>query len=65
MQENARMLWVSGVIFLVLGTLLFFVSEQVEVRVELLPFSFMLIMVLIAGAIMFGVGILSYFTDKL
>jgi len=64
MRESARALWVPGIIFLVLGTLLFLVSEQIKVKVEFLPFSMMLILVLVAGAIMFGVGILSFFTDR-
>lgn len=64
MQENARKLWVSGLAFLVLGTLVFFVTEHVPLKVELMPFSFMLIMVLVAGAILLGAGILSYLVDR-
>jgi len=64
MRESIRQLLVPGIFFLVLGTLLFFVSEQITVKVEVMPFSLMLIMVMVAGAIMFGVGILSYFADK-
>jgi len=64
MRERARGLWVSGIVFLVLGMLLLFVSEQIKVRVEFMPFSMMLIFVLVAGAIMLGMGVLSFFADR-
>ncbi len=54
----------AGVVFCVLGTLLFFVSERVTVQVGLLPFSFLLIFVLVAGVIMFGCGLLMFIIDR-
>jgi len=64
MRESGRALWVPGIIFLGLGTVLFLVSEEIRMKVEVLPFSMMLIIVLVAGAVMFGIGILSFFADR-
>lgn len=64
MREGARALLVPGIVFLVLGALFFVVSERVLVKVELFPFSFLLIMLLVAGAILFGSGILMFVSDR-
>jgi len=65
MQENVRKLLVSAIILFGLGLLVFFVTEQIQVNVEFMPLSFMLIMALVAGALLFAAGFLSYALDKL
>ena len=57
-----KILIISGIIFLVLGGLAFFISQE-TVRVELLPFSFVLVMVLVAGVIMLGLGVVKSIGD--
>ncbi len=57
-----KILIISGIIFLVLGALAFFISQE-TVRVELLPFSFVLVMVLVAGVIMLGLGVVRSIGD--
>lgn len=57
-----KILIISGIIFLVLGGLAFFISQE-TVRVELLPFSFVLVMVLVAGVIMLGLGVVKSVGD--
>jgi hypothetical protein len=64
MRGCGRAMIAAGVVFCVLGTLLFFVSERVTVQVGLMPFSFMLIFVLVAGVIMFGSGLLLFVMDR-
>jgi len=64
MQEGWRALLIPGVVFLILGALLFFVTENVTLQVEFMPFSFMLILILVAGAILFGSGLLSFLVDR-
>ena len=64
MQKNKRELWIPGIILLVLGTLLFFVHEKVRLKVDILPFSMVLTLVLVAGAVMLGIGVLSYFAER-
>jgi len=63
-RESGRAMLVAGVVFFVLGTLLFVVSERITVQVELMPFSLMLIFVLVAGAVLFGSGILLFVMDR-
>jgi len=65
MREGARQLLIPGVGFIVLGALLFFVSEEIRLKLELMPFSFLLILVLVAGGIMLGAGVLSFIMDRL
>ncbi len=57
-----KILIISGIIFLVLGALAFFISQE-TVTVELLPFSFVLVMVLVAGVIMLGLGVVKSIGD--
>jgi len=64
MRESGRAMLVAGVVFCVLGTLLFIVSERITVQLELMPFSLMLIFLLVAGAVLFGSGILMYVVDR-
>ena len=64
MQKNKRELWISGTVFLVLGTLLLIIHERVRLKVGVLPFSMVLTLVLVAGAVMFGIGVLSYFAER-
>jgi len=65
MQEGWRALLIPGVVFLILGIFLFFVTENITVKVDIMPFSFMLILILVAGAILFGSGLLSFLVDRL
>lgn len=58
-----KTLMISGAIFLVIGVLVFFISQEITVKVELMPFSFALVMVLVAGVIMLGVGIVKSVGD--
>jgi predicted membrane channel-forming protein YqfA (hemolysin III family) len=64
MRESGRAMLFAGVVFFALGTLLFVVSERITVQVELMPFSLMLIFVLVAGAVLFGSGLLMYLIDR-
>jgi len=64
MRESGRALLAAGVVFLALGTLLFIVSERITVQVELMPFSLMLIFMLVAGFILFGSGVLMFLLDR-
>lgn len=65
MREGWRALLIPGLVFLVLGTFLFFVTERITVKVEFMSFSFMLILMLVAGVILFGSGLLSFLVDRL
>jgi hypothetical protein len=65
MREGWRALLIHGLVFLVLDTFLFFVTERITVKVEFMPFSFMLILMLVAGVILFGSGLLSILVDRL
>ena len=65
MRESGRAMLCAGVVFFALGTLLFVVSENITVQVELMPFSFMLIFMLVAGFILFGSGVLMFLVDRL
>lgn len=56
---------VPGIIFLVIGCLMFFVSSEITVKVELLPFSVMLIAVLVFGAVLLLIGFVSFIVDRL
>jgi len=64
MRESARAVLAPGVVFLVLGALLFFVNEKIAVKVEFMPVSFMLIMLCVAGTILFGTGMLMFLLDR-
>jgi len=64
MRESGRAMLVAGVVFFVLGTLLFVVSENIMVQVEVMPFSLMLIFMLVAGFILFGSGLLLFIMDR-
>ena len=63
MQESRRAILVAGVVFFVLGTVLFAVSDRFTVQVGLMPFTFMLIFMLVAGVILFGTGLLLFIAD--
>jgi len=54
----------AGAVFFALGTLLFVVSERITVYVELMPFSLMLIFLMVAGVILFGTGLLMFLIDR-
>jgi len=64
MRESGRALLSAGIVFFALGTFLFIVSERITVQVELLPFSLMLIFMLVAGVILFGSGLLLFIMDR-
>jgi len=64
MREGVRALLVPGIAFLALGALLFVISENITVKVELMPISLMLILMLVAGAILFGSGVLMFLSDR-
>jgi len=64
MRESGRAMLIAGVVFFGLGTLLFVVSEKITVQVGLMPFSFMLIFLLVFGLILFGTGILMFVMDR-
>jgi len=66
MRESGRGrgLLAAGIVFFVLGTLLFVVSERITVEVALMPFSFMLIFMLVAGVILLGSGLLLFIMDR-
>lgn len=61
---HGRGLLAAGIVFFALGTLLFVVSERITVQVELMPFSFMLIFMLVAGVILFGSGLLLFIMNR-
>ena len=50
----------SGIIFLVLGALAFFISEEIRVWIEVLPVSMMLAIVLVVGAILLIIGLTKF-----
>ena len=64
MQENRRAMLAAGVVFFVLGTVLFVVSDRFTVQVGLMPFTVMLIFMLVAGVILFGTGLLLFIADR-
>jgi len=51
---------VPGIIFLGLGTLVFFISEKIRVEIEVVPISLMLVILFAAGLVMLTVGLASY-----
>lgn len=56
---------IPGVIFLVLGALVFFISSETRVFVEVSPFSLLLISVFVAGLLLLGVGLANFIANKL
>jgi hypothetical protein len=64
MQENRRAMLAAGVVFFVLGTVLFAVSDRFTVQVGLMPFTVMLIFMLVAGVVLFGTGLLLFVADR-
>jgi len=64
MRESRLALLGAGAVFFALGTLLFVVSERITVYVELMPFSLMLIFLMVAGVILFGTGLLMFLIDR-
>ena len=64
MRDSGRAMLVAGVVFFVVGTLLFLVSDRFTVYVEVLPFSLMLIFMLVAGVVLFGSGLLLFVMNR-
>ena len=64
MRQRETLLF-PGIILLGLGVLLFFVSEQIRVQIKLMPFSMILIVVLVFGIILFSIGFFSFVVDHL
>ena len=64
MQENRRAMLAAGVVFFVLGTVLFVVSDRFTVQVGLMPFTVILIFMLVAGVVLFGTGLLLFVADR-
>ena len=64
MRQRERLLF-PGIILLGLGVLLFFISEQIRVQIKLMPFSMILVVVLVFGVILFSVGLFSFMGDRL
>jgi len=64
MRESGRAMLAAGVVFFALGTLFFVVSDKITVQVGLMPFSFMLIFLLVFGLVLFGTGILMFVIDR-
>lgn len=56
---------VPGLIFLVLGALVFFIASETRVYVEISPYSFVLISVFVAGFLLLGVGLANFIEEKL
>ena len=56
---------IPGVVLVALGALFFFVSNEIEVRIGVMPFTTILIMVFLAGAVLSGVGLVALLADRL
>lgn len=54
---------VPGIIFLVLGVLVFFILEEARMLIEISPFSMALILLWVAGFFMLGISVGSLLTD--
>jgi len=64
MRESGRAMLCAGIVFFALGTFLFVVSEKITLQVELMPVSLMLVFMLVAGAILFGSGLLLFIMNR-
>jgi len=59
------LLMVPGVIFLVLGTFVFFIYSETKVLIEVSPFSFVLVIVFVLGLVLLGAGLASFVADRI
>ncbi len=56
---------IPGVVLVALGALFFFVSNEIEVRIGVLPFTTVLIIVFMAGAILSVISVVAFLADRL
>ncbi|UCE96021.1 MAG: hypothetical protein JSV51_10085 [Candidatus Bathyarchaeota archaeon] len=56
---------IPGIIFLAIGLLAFFTSSEIQVEVGMLPFTFALVTMFVAGLIFLVAGVTAYITNRL
>ena len=56
---------VPGIMFLVLGTLVFFIYSETKMLIEVSPFSFVLVIVFVLGLVLLGFGLANFIADKI
>lgn len=55
---------IAGVILMILGALVFFISQEIRILVEVSPFSVALITLFFIGLIVFGIGFTHFVANK-